>query len=283
MFKKIITSLIFFSGITTSLHAQHLKEIDLKNNKCAVDFTKHVNANNNQCLRLVTVGNLLTHPEELIIYLHGDYGVGGASYMSTIGSHFTKSNRMHIALIRPGYFDDAGNFSTGNSLGVTSTKIAGRLDNYTRENIDIIGQAITNLKNHYQPKKLLLVGHSGGAALAALLLNEYPKLADGALLINCPCDVKHWRPDWEKSLSPIEHVNNIPSNAKIVVLNGANDDVVWPELGKAYAEELAKHGVDVKFYMGLGMGHNLSDKATREGVMSGVKEFFELGRSNDLA
>lgn len=276
MFKKMYLSFILIFAIScSSLQAQHIKEIDLKNTQCKVDYAKYVNANNNHCLRLITVGNMLTHPDELIIYLHGDNGVGGASYMSTIGSHFTKNKRMHIALIRPGYFDDEANFSTGTSLGVSSTKIAGRLDNYTRENVQIIGQAITNLKNHYQPKKIWLVGHSGGGAIAALLLNEFPNLANGALLINCPCDVKHWRPDWANSLSPIEHINNIPKNAKVIVLNGTMDDVVWPELGKAYAQELVKNGVDAKFYMGIGMKHDLSDKATRDSTMSAIKAFLE--------
>jgi len=33
-----------------------------------------------------------SHPEELVIYLHGDYGVGGSGYMSNIAAHFKKTN-----------------------------------------------------------------------------------------------------------------------------------------------------------------------------------------------
>ncbi len=245
-------------GLIQNVAAQ-IKEIPLQDQSCNVDYQTTINSINNNCLRLVTT-DTLSNPEELIIYLHGDYGVGGASYMSTLGAQFKNPSRLNVALIRPGYFDDEGNFSTGNNLGVTTTNISGRLDNYTLENIDIIGNAIINLKNHYKPKRLILIGHSGGAAIAALILNNYPQLANGALLINCPCDVRQFRPDWKKSLSPIQHVSQVSNTAVIHVLSGALDDVVMPEMGKLYAQQLNQKGIPAKFYLGLGMGHNLKDK-----------------------
>jgi predicted esterase len=258
------------------LHAA-IKEIDLQSSKCSSDYRSAVNSLKNDCIRLVTPDPLTTQSDELVIYLHGDYGIGGSSYMSTmVASHFPKPNRMNIALIRPGYFDDEGNFSTGNSLGViNSFKYTGRLDNYTRDNVDIIADAILNLKKHYKSKRVLIIGHSGGAAIASLILNFYPQLTDGALLINCPCDLKHWRPDWEQSLSPIEHIDHISPKVPVRIISGAEDDAVFPELGKNYTQQLIKNHKNAKFYLGIGMKHNMSDQGTREIALKSIEKFLE--------
>ena len=143
--------------------------------------------------------------------------------------------------------------------------------------ITIIGSGfmILNLKKHYKPKRVLIIGHSGGAAIASLILNFYPELIDGALLINCPCDLKHWRPDWEQSLSPIEHIDHINPKIPVRIISGAEDDVVFPELGKNYTQQLIKNKHNAKFYLGIGMKHNLSDQATKEIVLKSIQKFLE--------
>lgn len=240
---------------------------------CSNDFTSSVQSIDQHCLRLLTQGDLQNKPDELVIYLHGDYGVGGSSYMRHFATPFLQPKRIHIAMIRPGYFDDEGHFSTGNDLGIIPKEVAGRLDSYTPENIQIIGQAIRNLKNHYKPKRLLLIGHSGGAAIASLILNAFPHLADGALLINCPCDIQYWRPGWVKSLSPIDHIQHIPAKTIIHSLAGASDDNVWPELSKRYTEALLKKNISAKFYLGIGMQHNLNGE-TEKLVKEHMQVFF---------
>lgn len=266
-----VVTMVLFSH--SSLAA--IKHIDIKNASCKSDYYTAVSSLDDHCIRLVSSDRKRNQAEELIIYLHGDYGIGGSSYMSEIASHFSKPNRMNIAIIRPGYYDDEGNFSSGNSLGVTSTKIAGRLDNYTRENVDIIADAISNLKQHYKSKWVIVVGHSGGAAIAALILNFYPQLIDKVLLINCPCDLKQWRPDWEHSLSPIEHINNISPKVSIHILSGAAEDVVPPELSKKYAQELNKINSKTEFFLGIGMKHNLNDEATKSMVLQHIQNFLD--------
>lgn len=268
MHNKIVTALMLLT-LSWPGSAQ-IKAVPL-NEECITDYTTMVKSGPN-CLRLIT-DQSIKNPDQLVIYLHGDIGTGGSGYMSNVASHFTKANRVNIALIRPGYFDDQGHFSTGDSLGVSSLGFAGYLDNYTKENVNIIGDAVSELKKHYQPKRLLLIGHSGGAAIAALLLNEFPGLADGALLINCPTDIKHWHPDWDDSLSPIEHINRIPHKTVIQLLSGADDDVVWPELAKKYAEVLRKKGINATFYLGLGMGHNFSNEQTRAIALKAIDVF----------
>jgi pimeloyl-ACP methyl ester carboxylesterase len=255
--------------ITTQLCAT-IKEVDLSG-KCKEDFVSSVKSIHKECIRLNAVEPQQNNPEELVIFLHGDFDATG--YDSLL-SQLSKNNRMIIALVRPGYFDNEGNFSTGSYLGVTSSGIAGQLDSYTQHNIDIIGNAILKLKQYYKPKRLLLIGHSGGAAISGLLLNAFPKLADGALLINCPCDIKRWRPGWEKSLSPIDNITHIPPQTIIRVISGSMDEQVYPELAKTYTEQLIKNSKNAKFYLGMGMEHNLrTDPAGRRIFMEAVNNF----------
>lgn len=275
--------IIKFTVLCLLIFAQTLyaksTQIHLKDEKCANDYYNSVSSLKNECIRLLSKDEKQQQADELVIYLHGDYYVGGVDYLKDVSAHFSKAKRMNFALVRPGYYDAQGNFSTGNALGITSTKVAGVLDNYTKENIDIIADGILNLKKHYHAKRVLLVGHSGGGAIASLLLNFYPQLIDGALLINCPCDLKHWRPDWEKSLSPIEHIDNISKKALIHVLAGSDDDIVAPMLSKNYAQQLTKNQFKVKFYFGLNMKHSLDDATTRETVIESIGSFLEQTQS----
>lgn len=244
-----------------------LKKIELAGTHCSNDYRHTVKCSNNHCIRVIVSEPIPNQTNELVIYLHGDNPVGGASYMSEVASNFPSPNRLNISFIRPGYFDDEGNFSTGSS--------SGRRDHYTKENIDVIAEAILHLKDHYHAKRVLIVGHSGGAAIASLLLNFYPKLINDVLLINCPCDLKQWRHDWTQSLSPIEHLQMISPRARIHVVSGTNDEIVMPELGKKYVERLVKDHRNAQFYLGLGMKHDLNDPVTREIALKSIQNFLD--------
>ena len=80
------------------------------------------------------------------------------------------------------------------SRGFRSTAESfGHRDNETAENIDDIADAIKTLKRVYRPRKAVLVGHSGGATVASVILGRYPGLADGTVLVSSPCDLVAWR------------------------------------------------------------------------------------------
>ena len=99
-----------------------------------------------------------------------------------------QKNHVSIGLLRPGYIDHKNRKSDGiKGLAVG--------DNYDDERVSIIAGAIKNLKTRYQAKKLILVGHSGGAAISGKILALFPQLADVAILVSCPCDVNAWRAD----------------------------------------------------------------------------------------
>jgi pimeloyl-ACP methyl ester carboxylesterase len=136
---------------------------------------------------------------------------------------------------------DPGGFrSTGESFG--------HRDNETAENIDDMADAITTLKRLYRPRKLVLVGHSGGATVASVILGRHPGLADGAVLVSSPCDLVGWRAAHHyrgafRSESPQRYIGHIPHDARVAVIVGAADTNTFAFLSERYVAALKTRGV----------------------------------------
>lgn len=208
------------------------------------------------------------HPT-LIVVLHGDLLGRGAVPPITYHYLFTKraagiiDDVVVAAILRPGYRDDTGEYSEGDA-GLTTG------DNYTPQVVDAIAQVIDQLKDKAQPAHTVIVGHSGGAAIAADLLGRWPSEVDGALLISCPCDLAAWRkhmmqkknnnPIWAapvESLSPIDLAGKVPPATPVRMLVGSKDDVAPPELTEHYTEALLRHSVDVTVTIVPGLEHDI--------------------------
>ncbi|NTV73963.1 MAG: alpha/beta hydrolase [Holophaga sp.] len=132
-------------------------------------------------------GNKLSNSPILVIVLHGDApGKRPGQQDAFAAQAATGRDVVAIGLLRPGYTDLQGNTSEGRK---------GRMngDNYDARNTDAIASAIGSLKRRHHSRKVVLAGHSGGAALAANILGRHPALVDAALLVSCPCDVPAWR------------------------------------------------------------------------------------------
>src|SRR5690606_14243044 len=158
-------------------------------------------------------------------------------------------------------------------------------DNYTREVLAAINGLVSELKDKFNPTKVVLVGHSGGAAISANLLAEYPDTYAAALLIACPCDLKKWRAHmkalrprariWNKevnSLSPIEEVERMDDSAQIIVLHGDNDEVVPIDIAKSYVAELEANNKQVNLILLENQGHEI---AFDQQVLEAVKRLIE--------
>ncbi|MDE3110364.1 MAG: hypothetical protein KGL02_10535, partial [Acidobacteriota bacterium] len=162
----------------------------------------------------------------LVVVLHGD--LGRVDYVLATNA----ANQIHgiiaAALVRPGYTDLAGDTSDG-------VKGGGFGDNYTPEVLNQMDAAVRQLKRQLHPSAVVLVGHSGGAAISADLIARDNGLAKAALLLSCPCDVPVWRkhmntlhpnPLWDKpvtSISPVDAVSEISSQTKIWLIVGDKD------------------------------------------------------------
>lgn len=164
---------------------------------------------------------------------------------------FAAENVLALALVRPGYPDGTGESSSGNDNG--------RGDNWQYATIAAIGTAIERLRFKYKPDAVVIVGHSGGAAIAAVLLGMKPQLAEAAILIACPCDLVAWRVGrrgmpW-LSENPMQWVEKVSPATRVIALTGSRDDTTAPALGMAYIEGLQARGIDASFQLVPDMGH----------------------------
>ena len=209
----------------------------------------------------------------LVVFIHGDVSSGGAAdYIYDRAQEAVSDGRVVVALLRPGYFDSAGNQSSGDNFG--------RQDSYTKHNIDAIAAALRALREHHKASHLVLVGHSGGAAISGVILGRHPHLADAAVLAGCPCFVSEWRAGrrrWLQSLSRDEFAKRVPVATRVVALTGDADDNTRPVLARDYVKALAARGVSARFELVAGAGHH--DVVRRPELRSTIDEVIgQLGR-----
>ena len=212
-------------------------------------------------------------PPTLVIVLHGDAPRTNPGYQYEFASQASqRDDVIAAAILRPGYTDSLGDTSSG-VRGMTTG------DNYTPDRLAMIAAAIRTLKAEYRPRQVILLGHSGGAALSADLLALYPDLAGKALLASCPCDLEPWRqhmktvaptPLWDRpveSVSPLSVAAKVPVADKVVMMVGTQDVVAPPDLTRAYAAALKHNGVDVQLIELPGRDHEiLLDPAVQDAL-----------------
>jgi len=178
----------------------------------------------------------------LMVFLHGDRSRGG-----TVGSQLDFPQRFMgpavaaVAVLRPGYPSDEGQRSSGANV---------REDHYTEHNATAVAGAIKRLKEFHKARKLVLVGYSGGAATAGVIIGKFPHLADAAVLLACPCDIVKWRSSgraWTKSLSPSDFAGQVPVGMRVLALTGRRDTNTTESLAREYVAKLRERGVDAEF------------------------------------
>jgi pimeloyl-ACP methyl ester carboxylesterase len=212
--------------------------------------------------RLYEHAGLSAHPI-LVIVVHGDSPDGPPKYQYRFAKLAAAAipDTVVAAVLRPGYSD--GEDSSDGMRGFTTG------DNYTPEIVNAVATVLSELKDRYHPRRVIMIGHSGGAAIVGDLLGQQGAAVDGALLVSCPCDVAEWRKHmqsikggaiWERpvrSLSPLALVDNIPAAAKIWLLVGGNDQVAPSALTLAYAEALRNRNIAVNVTIAPGLGHDI--------------------------
>jgi pimeloyl-ACP methyl ester carboxylesterase len=207
------------------------------------------------CQAVTTFGNE-ADASTLIVVVHGDISDGGAAtYHVAFAEALARPGAIVVALTRPGYTDDQGRVSEGHTYG--------RQDNYTPQNIAAVGGAIAALKSHYRPRRVIYLGHSGGAAIGGVLIGKARGLIDAAVLVSCPCDIPHWlrerkQPAWKRSESASQYAARVPRDARVVVIAGESDTNTFPAQAEDYVKALARRGIDARFVLVEGAGHGLS-------------------------
>ncbi len=197
----------------------------------------------------------------LVVLLHGDSAGGLAQRhidrWTRAAKILTEPTQPTIFLVRPGYSSPVGD-----SSGWANQ----RDDDYTAENVQRVATALRNLKARYKASKLLLIGHSGGAAIGALLLGRHPDALDGAVLLGCPCDVPTWRQHrsiqrgkqtpWPNSLNPMDAIAQIPTNKVVLAITGSMDDNTLPKFAESWIDAARARGVDAKFISAIDQDHS---------------------------
>ena len=200
----------------------------------------------------------------LVVVLHGDAPFNKPDYQNKLAAQVAAAQRdvVAVALLRPGYTDPQGNTSDG-ARGVTNG------DNWNARNTDSIAAAIGELKRRYQARKVVVAGHSGGAAITANLLGRKPGLIDAALLVSCPCDVKEWRRSMLEltgqpvfqgpldTLSAIDQVAGMADRVPVTMIVGSQDKVAPPALSESYRDKAVKLGKPVRLVTLAGKDHEI--------------------------
>jgi pimeloyl-ACP methyl ester carboxylesterase len=208
---------------------------------------------------------LLSQHPILIVVVHGDASDGSPStyhYRFAEKAAATIPDAVVAAVLRPGYSD--GEDSSEGMRGFATG------DNWAPEVVNAVATVLAELKDRYHPRRVILVGHSGGAAIVGNLLGLQGAAAvDGALLVSCPCDVTAWRKYmqsvkggaiWERpvrSLSPLALVDGVPASAKIWLLVGSDDQITPSALTLAYAEALRNRNIAANVTIAPGLSHNI--------------------------
>ncbi len=181
-------------------------------------------------------------PSVMAVFLHGDVSSGrSADYMLSSAQRFVADvpGSSAVVLIRPGYFDRQSRTSEGSDCG--------RRDCYTRDVVETVADAIAQVKQRFEAKTVIGLGHSGGAAILANAIALRPGLIDGAVLASCPCDIRRWRPQWQSSLSPIDLVGGVRLATRLIAITGRDDEAAGPQLAEAYVEALRSAGKNAVF------------------------------------
>ena len=184
-------------------------------------------------------------PRNLLVYLHGDSSRGGLfdrhfRYFKPFVSQVT----VFVGMIRPGYADAKKNASSGDTMGGG--------DNYTAHNVDAVANALQALKTKYSARRLVVVGYSGGAATAGVILGRHPELIDNAVLIACPCDLDIRRQGWannivRRSISPHEVADKVFKTAQVTAITGDADVNTTPTQVTGYIATLKARGVKARY------------------------------------
>ena len=138
-------------------------------------------------------------------------------------------------------------------------------DAYTPGNVALMAAELDRLRSLNSGKKLLLIGHSDGAVMAALLASRFPASADAYLLAACPCDLPKRLQSQDvltvkivngmHGLSPQDEVGSIRAGTRIALVVGNKDDNTLAKFSEAYVSSLQRQGVKTRLTYAIGATH----------------------------
>ncbi|WP_426954728.1 hypothetical protein [Muricoccus radiodurans] len=183
----------------------------------------------------------------LVVVLHGD-GAGRVSYHRITARQVVERlpGVAAVALVRPGYQDGEGRPSDG--------------DRATRgpANVALLAEGIAALRARTGARRVVAIGHSGGASAIVGLLERHPGTLDGAVLLACSCG------------GAARRVAQVRGNPTVVAYTGANDTGSPPALAAAYVDALRARGISARFTAVPAAEHNTVVEAIWQTDLAGV-------------
>lgn len=222
----------------------------------------------------------------LVIVLHGDAPFRKPGYHYSFAASLSEQLTAIpvVALLRPGFADPYGGRSDGERGNASG-------DDYTKEVVEDLSRAIESLRNQFFATSVVLIGHSGGAAIAANLTAASPRLVDLLIPVSCPCNVPEFRkrmarqqlnPFWlwpSDSVSPLATVEQL-GTTRIRAITGEDDSITVVPYARAYIDAAKERGLDATLTVLPERGHEiLNDEAVLELARQWVAEFPPKGRA----
>ena len=112
---------------------------------------------------------------------------------------------------------------------------------YPVEEVAGVAGELNRLRSLHAGKKILLIGHARGAAVAAQLLGLFPESADAYLLVGCPCDQTQSA--------------TVKATTRISLLVGSHDDNTPASFSETYVAGLRTQGVKTRLTYAVGATH----------------------------
>lgn len=170
----------------------------------------------------------------LVVFIgDNDLSKKGISLSPAVASELSKRLNALTVTLQKSEFAKMSSQSSGNSRVANSF--------YSVEDVVMAAGELKRLRNLHVGKKILLIGHSGGAAVAAQLPGRFPESADAYLLVGCPCHQAQWR--------------TVKANTRISLLVGTNDDDTPASFSQTYVAGLRAQGVKTRLTYAVGATH----------------------------
>lgn len=190
----------------------------------------------------------------LVVILHGDGGPNRyAAYAEALAG--AAAGTTVVALTRPAFTG-----ATGTSPGQNPQR-----DHYTPSNNALVAQSLQAMDASLRPGRIIVMGHSGGAAQLATIIATHPGTVDVAILAACPCDVPRWRrhrtgqDNWTASQSPLDVAGAIGRGTRVLAVTLARDGNTLPQFAERYIDAARAAGANATLSVPAGGSHSWSD------------------------
>lgn len=196
--------------------------------------------------------------ETLAVFIHGDSGRGSGGWMTDY--MFTEAQFISttypdvvgVGILRPGFRDIEGNRSPGANYG-------GFVLAATQEANDAIARTIVHLKEKHGAKRVIGIGHSGGAVILGVLIGSHPGLFDGVVLVGMVCDL--WKMTYtggyrvSHAKGPVDYVDDVPQGTVIRTITGERDTLTKPLFAQNCVSKWKERGLDAEAIIVPGANH----------------------------